>query len=189
MGSSLRDLNMTFSQWIAAKFEISQGDEFQGLVTLDCPLDRLWWRYWSRMHTVAKTRFGVGIGELAVDLGPAVNRLDGPCFHSAREALDSAKSKERLLELRWAGRDDLTMAISRNLALFNSFVGAWSRVQWETVSLLAESDSQVAVAEARGVTKQSVQDVVHGKSTRGLECIESLRGAWGLAQMAAGASG
>ena len=173
--STLEECNNRFTADIQAPFVVTLGDEFQGLVSLDFPLEQLWWAYQTRMRSVTATRFAFGIGQLATKLSRSVVQMDGPCFHATRDALRWAKSNKRHLAFGIDGAAPIAAALTHAApGILDLTMQNWTSVQWETVCLLIMHQRQIAVAEARGVTKQSVQDVL--KSCRAEEVIAGLEG-------------
>lgn len=92
------ELNDRYARARAARFAITLGDEFQGLLRRPAPL-------WEIVHVV-RARFpevdwaiAAGRGPLATALprNAAAPELDGPCFHAARAALEGAKRERRVL--------------------------------------------------------------------------------------------
>ena len=79
----------------AARFAVTAGDEIQGLLTTNAPI-------WSITHALRAALPDVdwvvacGRGPIATALAPTAPEIDGPCFHAARAALDTAK-RERLV--------------------------------------------------------------------------------------------
>lgn len=92
----LRDLNRGWGEALAARFALTLGDEFQALFrgpdALPAAVERV-------CHGLVGTgvRFGVGWGELATPLRRRAVGMDGPCFHRARAAIESARRGRRLV--------------------------------------------------------------------------------------------
>ena len=63
----LEDINLDYKASIAAKFIITLGDEFQGLLSNPCDLFNIIDRIKFTMHPV-KIRFGIGIGEINTEI-------------------------------------------------------------------------------------------------------------------------
>ncbi|MEL7058582.1 MAG: SatD family protein [Acidobacteriota bacterium] len=156
--ATLAELNDEFSSQIASDFIVTLGDEFQGLLEIECPFETVWWAYQRRMRTVVTTRFSFGIGTLETGLKPTALGMDGPCFHAARAGLDEAKKHDRSLMVRIAEPTVFDALVDRGTLLLERVMQSWSPRQAETVDLLAELGQQEKVAERREVTKQTVHD-------------------------------
>lgn len=87
--------NEKYSKYIAAPFQITAGDEWEGLLFLNAPIDQLIEEYKSNLPKYIQFYTGVGIGSLSINnLSLPVNLLDGPAFHIGRLALKYAKKKD-----------------------------------------------------------------------------------------------
>lgn len=96
--AALRDLNKRYRHALAARFAVTLGDELQCLLG-DARL--VWEISHDIRHTFAAVDWIVACGK-----GPVTTRLtpgipapevDGPCFHTARAALQHAKDERRVL--------------------------------------------------------------------------------------------
>jgi hypothetical protein len=126
------------------------------------------------MHKLTDTRFSFGLGTLSTALREEALGMDGPCFYAARDALTFGHKEHLNITFGVHGRHELTSALNRLSKLVDKTIKHWSPVQWETVLGLHQLGSQVKVAEARGVKKQSVHSSLQASS--GLECLEYWRG-------------
>lgn len=97
-----RELKTTLKHWnhqyrssILARFTITTGDEFQGLLKSPSVLVEIM-RSLERSIPQVQFRIGVGFGELFTDLSPTAVGMDGPVWHNAREAVNTAKTRDQL---------------------------------------------------------------------------------------------
>lgn len=178
----------TLSDQIRSRFVITIGDEFQGLLSAEAPLDRIWWEFARHMLPDVPVRFGFGLGTISTPLRDEALGMDGPCFWSAREAIEQAHAGERRFVFHAAGHDQWSSAWNQASLLLDRNMESWSKVQWDTVTMLVSSGSQSEVASRRGVSRQAVNASL--ASSLGLESIESFRGLavliWGLTQASPG---
>ncbi|MBV9110174.1 MAG: hypothetical protein JO306_12255 [Gemmatimonadetes bacterium] len=154
-------LNERFAHAIAARFTVTLGDEFQGLLSSPDPIPDV-------LHLVEHTldpvrvRAGIGLGSLATPLKPTAIGMDGPAFHSARYAIDTAR-KSKLLGGVFAGfsdtHDEILNGYARILWYHRS---QWSPGQREVAARLWEGKSQTEVAQELGVSRQAVHARVTG---------------------------
>lgn len=90
----LRDLNEKYNEDIVSPFMITLGDEFQGLLHNGRNALKIIENLRSSMHPV-RIRFGIGIGSVSTKLEQIETReIDGPCYYSARNAIDYLKKNE-----------------------------------------------------------------------------------------------
>lgn len=91
---TLENINVKYQEDLAAKFSITLGDEFQGLLKskkniLNIIFD-IEMALWPK-----KLRFGVGIGEISTEISYYnTAEIDGSAYHRARKMIDLLKSKE-----------------------------------------------------------------------------------------------
>jgi hypothetical protein len=147
-------VNREFRNGIAARFVITLGDEFQGLVFAPEDGYRLIGRFRELMGDVPFA-FGLGDGTLSTAMdGRLTNGMDGECFHRARAALRLAKLKRRGLVF-----DADHAAIPALNALVGLMEKQRSRMtprQREIARLLIRSGSQKTVARKLGISPQAV---------------------------------
>lgn len=145
------------SSAIASPFTVTTGDEFQVLLTdasvaVDAAVGAS-----DRFHP-AQLRFGIGRGSLDTELNPnqAIG-MDGPCFHRARDAIDSAR--EDGAWLRVAGWSDaLEVHVNAMFDLVQCVREDWTDRQAEFALALAEAGTQKQVAERYDVSKSTVSE-------------------------------
>lgn len=94
--ASLNHVNRRWRRFIAARFAVTLGDQFQGLLTGP---EFLWEiTHWLRAEVgQVDWVMAAGRGPIHTPLGGPAPELDGPCFHRARGALDEAKRRRLLL--------------------------------------------------------------------------------------------
>jgi len=149
------ELNRKYRHAILARFVVTLGDEFQGLLCEARVLPNLLWdmHYKFQMRAL---RVGVGFGLIDTPMGRNAINIDGPALHHARNAIDFAK-KEKLLGGVFSGFGE------RNDAAFNGFArllqhhrSRLKRQQRRVIELLRQSHTQTAIAEELGVSRQAV---------------------------------
>jgi hypothetical protein len=88
--ASLDVVNRRWRRAIAARFALTLGDQFQGLLT---EADAAWeTSHWLRAELdQVDWVVAAGRGPIHTPLARSAPEVDGPCFHHAREALDAAK--------------------------------------------------------------------------------------------------
>lgn len=94
----LDNVNSIYNNDISAKFLITLGDEFQGLLEITAPILEII-KYIQREIYPIKLRFGVGIGNVS----PLINHeaaigADGPAFYAAREMIEFLREQEKKLK-------------------------------------------------------------------------------------------
>ncbi|MBP1986215.1 SatD family protein [Halolamina salifodinae] len=142
---------------IASQFTVTTGDEFQVLLTDATAAVEAAVTASDQFHP-ARLRFGIGSGELATEVNPdqAIG-MDGPCFHRAREAINSAEKDAAWLRVAgWP--DDLDRQINSLSDLVQCVREDWTERQAEFAVALEEEGSQKRVAERFDVSKSTVSE-------------------------------
>ncbi len=154
----LEALDQRLGDGLAARFVLTLGDEFQGLLrapelVLPCLIH-------LETHLPAlPIRFGVGWGRLATQLRARAIGMDGPCFHHARAALERAKREQRWIVVAGFGAD-LDATLNAVLRLLGELRMRWTDTQAETVALMRRLGTQKAVAAARGVAPSTISEAL-----------------------------
>ncbi|MEM1182609.1 MAG: SatD family protein [Acidobacteriota bacterium] len=175
---ALERFNQEAESSIAAKFLVTLGDEFQGLLRASAGVSDFWWFFQELMRSIAPVRLGFGLGPLATDLRDVALGMDGPCFYAARAAIEKAHAEKIPFAFGVASRRKMTEILNRLSRPVGGISRGWSEVQWQTLTALGRGQSQVDIAVARGVRRQSVNDVV--RASLGLEVLDAWCGIDGL---------
>lgn len=142
---------------IASPFTVTTGDEFQALLTdataaVDAAVTAS-----DRFHP-AKLRFGIGCGplETAVNPNQAIG-MDGPCFHHARTAIESAKRDGRWVRVHgWPGSTD--DRVGSLFDLVQCVREDWTDRQAELALAHRTMDTQKRVASHFDLSKSTVSE-------------------------------
>lgn len=156
---------------IAAKFVITLGDEFQGLMNADaCPLAAV--TCIARRMSDIPIRFAIGIGDITTPIrSDAAIGADGPAFYNARAAVDALKSDGG--RLRVCTGDE---AVDEELCVITSLMDALARGrtnrQLIIVSEMLSAElsnvrlTQCELAQRLGVTQGTVSSALSASSYR-----------------------
>lgn len=149
------DLNQKYKRALVARFVVTLGDEFQGLLWDASILPDLLWdmHYKFQMRSL---RVGIGFGMIDTPIGRHAINVDGPALHHARNAIDIAK-KEKLLGGVFfgfgEGNDSAFNGYARLLQYHRSRLKKQQRKVFE---LLRQSLTQTAAASELNISRQAV---------------------------------
>lgn len=165
LGKVLIDVNAQYAEDIAAKFMITLGDEFQGLLNTGEHVLEIIDMIQRGIYPV-KVRFGIGVGEMTTEIDPNMAiGADGPAYYMARNAIDYLKQEEQQrkktvseIRLQVDGDNsvicDLTNTIFMMIALIEN---KWSIRQREIIwSMEKYQDGQKRCAERLSIAQSSV---------------------------------
>jgi SatD family (SatD) len=149
------DLNQKYKRALVARFVVTLGDEFQGLLSDASVLPDLLWDMHYKFQ-VRPLRVGVGFGLVDTPIGKNAINIDGPALHHARNAIDLAK-KDRLLGGVFSGFGERCDPAFNGFArLLQHHRSRLKRQQRRVIELLRQSLTQVAIARELGVSRQAV---------------------------------
>jgi DNA-binding CsgD family transcriptional regulator len=152
LAHALSRLNADAPADLAARFVLTVGDEFQGLLASAERLVPIL----SALRTAAhpdELRFGLGIGELATPLQPDAIGMDGPCFHRARAAIERAVERGTTVEVD-AGAP--VAAFDTYAILYSALRTGWTERQRQVLDLALAGMSGKGIATALDISPSAV---------------------------------
>lgn len=166
MVQTLAKINKKYTDDIAAKFTITLGDEFQGLLSCGTNVLKIITEIENELDDV-DIRFGIGVGDITTPINREIAiGADGPGYYQARRAIDYLKKSEKKKE---SGKANIRLAIDGKeqettelvnviFSLMTAMKSSWTARQREVVwKMLQNSTSQVEVASELGIRQSSVQ--------------------------------
>lgn len=166
LAAILDKINGDYASDIAAKFKITLGDEFQGLLYCSSNVIKIIQFIEMEMYPV-QLRYGIGVGEITTDIDPDIPLgADGPAYYHARKAIDHLKEMEQKKKSMEADtwielqeeEQDLQKLLNTLLSLTAALKRNWSDRQYEIIKdYICHQDTQKNVAERLGITQSSVQ--------------------------------
>ena len=157
---------------ISRSFEVTVGDELQGVLTLPghlIPVLRViarqggWW-------------VGIGIGQVEV-WGESARLSTGTAFVRARRAVDRAKKVAWGVAVEGAGGRRVD-ELDRAIALWITLLQTRSERGWETVELRLQGLTEPEIAAQLGITQQAVNQRLRtaflAQDEEGAQLIESI---------------
>ncbi|HEY1805817.1 MAG TPA: SatD family protein [Terracidiphilus sp.] len=185
----LDSLNHEFKTALVAGFTITSGDEFEGLLNSRSAAEVLPKIVWHieeafldlTQHTdndPIKTRMGIGLGTIDTAIEANPNVIDGPAFHTAREAIRLA-AKTRSLGGVFAGFGEPHDTILNGLArVLHHQRTRWSPQQHRLAQLLHQGIRKTDAAIKLSLTKQAVTSYAQ---SAGWQAYVEGESAWGKA--------
>ena len=162
----LDQTNEIFEQSIAAKFIITIGDEFQGLLKNADQLETII-DYLKFKLQPYKIRIGIGMGDLSTLLSQeyAIG-ADGPVYHRAREGVELLKvnakknsiaSNDTMFAYTSTGNTSIETLLNTSFASCYYIESSWTKKQRETVEkLIVDKMTQQEVAEYFAIDQSNV---------------------------------
>jgi len=162
----LDEISEKYNNDISSKFNITLGDEFQGLLCEGANTMKIITEIERKMHPI-KIRFGVGIGEITTDIDKEMSiGADGPGYYKAREAIDYLKENERRkstysTDIKFETESNnkaFLRLINTILVLLTVIKDSWTDRQREIIwDMLEHQDTQAEVANRLNIQQPTVQ--------------------------------
>lgn len=161
--AALIEVNRAYKKSIAAKFVITLGDEFQGLLNSgEYLLDII--QYIQQVMYPVNIRFGVGIGEITTQIDhKAAIGADGPAYYAARAVVEELKEQEKKLkkqapdiQIALYQEDDFEIeTINTILSMMKVMEASWTDKQRYTIWDMEENGGSQEECASRMETSQS----------------------------------
>lgn len=161
----LSGINKKYEAYISARFKITLGDEFQGLLS-DCRnIFHIIMEIEALMKPV-RFRFGVGIGTIDTDINyDDSSEIDGSAYHRARNMVEEIERKEmqygesqsNIMICSNDDRGDRDMLINSLLSAAFAIKSKWTERQYEIIiSYEMNGENQYKTAEILGIAQSTV---------------------------------
>lgn len=162
---ALLTVNKLYKNDIAARFVITLGDEFQGLLSNgEHLLDII--NYLQQVMYPVHIRFGVGIGEIATKINPKeALGADGPAYYAARIVIEEIKELEKKIKrqapdivlAKYNEEDFEIEKINTMLSMLKVIENSWTDKQRYTIwDMEANGGSQEECALRMETTQSTV---------------------------------
>ena len=154
----LDNVNSIYNNDISAKFLITLGDEFQGLLEITAPILEII-KYIQREIYPIKLRFGVGIGNVSTLINhEAAIGVDGPAFYAAREMIEFLREQAADIQISvYEKKCFETEEINAMFSLLKIIEDSWTEKQRYTIwDMMIHQGSQEMCAERMGITQSTV---------------------------------
>lgn len=163
--SVLEDINKKYNKDITAKFLITLGDEFQGLLREGKNLLKIIEEIKMKLYPV-ELRFGIGVGNITTDIdSERALGADGPGYYCARDAIILLKAKENKRKTAVAdiyikkegGNGETVELINTVFELMYTMEKSWTDRQREIIwDMLTHQDGQLNTANRLAIRQSTV---------------------------------
>lgn len=161
----LGHINKKYFSSISARFIITLGDEFQGLLSNSRHLLDIV-KYIQREMYPVRVRFGIGIGKISTEIvHEAALGADGPAYYAARSAIEELREQEKKFKKQAADVQISTYnaecfeitEINTILLLMKTIEDGWSDKQRNTIwDMEQHGGSQQECAKRMETTQSTV---------------------------------
>ena len=167
--SAIIQVNEEFSDSLEARFMITRGDEFQGVLK-DLPSALIAMIEFERLLFPLQLRYGIGRGTVHKMGSEIPIEMDGPAFHRATEALNNVKKKKYFIQCS-LGDEDIDLMINTIFSLICAIKSRWNEITFERYWKYKELGTFDRVAQTENVSPQAVWESM--QNMRSLEVLEA----------------
>lgn len=164
----LSAVNCRYGEDIAAGFDITLGDEFQGLLRSGRFVLPVIGDIQAAMQPV-QFRFGIGVGSISTEVNRArTAEIDGEAYHRARDMMMRLKDRKHRYakwqtDVMLCGMGESDAFINTVLSLCSALRSKWTGRQHEIIDAYAAcGGNQYKTAAALNIAQSTVNRALHG---------------------------
>ena len=188
---TLQKMNELFGDYLASRFTLTLGDEFQALLEVDAPIFQIIDTLRLELNPT-QLRFGIGLGEIVTDIDPLQSiGADGPAYWNARAAINLVHQKNDYGNTQIyfsSGKENQDFFVNSLIASGEAIRSGWRESQEEILlnllkrSVYGETFSQQDLAQSLGLNPSALSKRLKSSSIRvylrgraaTLDCIQNL---------------
>ena len=175
VGKTLQKMNELFGDYLASRFTLTLGDEFQALLKVDAPIFQIIDTLRSEL-TPTQLRFGIGLGEIVTAIDPLQSvGADGPAYWNARAAINFVHQKNDYGSTQIyfsSGKENQDFFVNSLIASGEAIRSGWRDSQEEILlnllkrSVYSESFSQQDLAQSLAINPSALSKRLKSSSIR-----------------------
>lgn len=172
---TLQKMNELFGDYLASRFTLTLGDEFQALLKVDAPIFQIIDTLRSEL-TPTQLRFGIGLGEIVTAIDPLQSvGADGPAYWNARAAINFVHQKNDYGNTQIyfsSGKENQDFFVNALIASGEAIRSGWRDSQEEILlnllkrSVYSESFSQQDLAQSISINPSALSKRLKSSSVR-----------------------
>lgn len=172
---TLQKMNELFGDYLASRFTLTLGDEFQALLKVDAPIFQIIDTLRSEL-TPTQLRFGIGLGEIVTAIDPLQSvGADGPAYWNARAAINFVHQKNDYGNTQIyfsSGKENQDFFVNALIASGEAIRSGWRDSQEEILlnllkrSVYSESFNQQDLAQSLAINPSALSKRLKSSSIR-----------------------
>ena len=172
---TLQKMNELFGDYLASRFTLTLGDEFQALLKVDAPVFQIIDTLRSELNPT-QLRFGIGLGEIVTAIDPLQSvGADGPAYWNARAAINFVHQKNDYGNTQIyfsSGKENQDYLVNALIASGEAIRSGWRESQEEILlnllkrSVYSETFSQQDLAQSLGLNPSALSKRLKSSSIR-----------------------
>jgi len=172
---TLQKMNELFGDYLASRFTLTLGDEFQALLEVDAPVFQIIDTLRLELNPT-QLRFGIGLGEIVTAIDPLQSvGADGPAYWNARAAINFVHQKNDYGNTQIyfsSGKENQDFFVNALIASGEAIRSGWRDSQEEILlnllkrSVYSESFSQQDLAQSLAINPSALSKRLKSSSIR-----------------------
>lgn len=172
---TLQKMNELFGDYLASRFTLTLGDEFQALLEVDAPVFQIIDTLRLELNPT-QLRFGIGLGEIVTAIDPLQSvGADGPAYWNARAAINFVHQKNDYGNTQIyfsSGKENKDFFVNALIASGEAIRSSWRDSQEEILlnllkrSVYSESFSQQDLAQSLAINPSALSKRLKSSSVR-----------------------
>ena len=172
---TLQKMNELFGDYLASRFTLTLGDEFQALLEVDAPVFQIIDTLRLELNPT-QLRFGIGLGEIVTAIDPLQSvGADGPAYWNARGAINFVHQKNDYGNTQIyfsSGKENQDFFVNALIASGEAIRSGWRDSQEEILlnllkrSVYSESFSQQDLAQSLSINPSALSKRLKSSSIR-----------------------
>ena len=172
---TLQKMNELFGNYLASRFTLTLGDEFQALLEVDAPIFQIIDTLRLELNPT-QLRFGIGLGEIVTAIDPLQSvGADGPAYWNARAAINFVHQKNDYGNTQIyfsSGKENQDFFVNALIASGEAIRSGWRDSQEEILlnllkrSVYSESFSQQDLAQSLAINPSALSKRLKSSSIR-----------------------
>ena len=172
---TLQKMNELFGDYLASRFTLTLGDEFQALLEVDAPVFQMIDTLRLELNPT-QLRFGIGLGEIVTAIDPLQSiGADGPAYWNARGAINFVHQKNDYGNTQIyfsSGKENQDFFVNALIASGEAIRSSWRDSQEEILlnllkrSVYSESFSQQDLAQSLSINPSALSKRLKSSSIR-----------------------
>lgn len=172
---TLQKMNELFGDYLASRFTLTLGDEFQALLEVDAPVFQIIDTLRLELNPT-QLRFGIGLGEIVTAIDPLQSvGADGPAYWNARAAINLVHQKNDYGNTQIyfsSGKENRDFFVNALIASGEAIRSGWRDSQEEILlnllkrSVYSESFSQQDLAQSLAINPSALSKRLKSSSIR-----------------------
>ena len=172
---TLQKMNELFGDYLASRFTLTLGDEFQALLEVDAPIFQIIDTLRLELNPT-QLRFGIGLGEIVTAIDPLQSvGADGPAYWNARAAINFVHQKNDYGNTQIyfsSGKENQDFFVNALIASGEAIRSGWRGSQEEILldllqrSVYSETFSQQDLAQSLAINPSALSKRLKSSSIR-----------------------